>query len=213
VSNSCQGASFPFLSAYLIAAFLFVLLSADCLWPDSTLAEFQVLTVEVMTTVKEVENRSIAGARLVREAKQIAIELIGADLEFYPKIRPYHLTSEQVQTLVGGLMKVQILQHVTTPTSDGLQIMVKIKATLTTQRTEMLAQRILAKNAVAEYVQLQERYGRLNRELERWQDIMTKTSQSEVRSGAVDQIRECEKNFVLTHLSEVNFYAGLVSPQ
>ena len=174
-------------------------------------AETKVLTAEATYLMGDGETPSFAEAMALQKAKQMALEQAGTYVESYTKVQHLDLTTEEIQTIAGGVLQVGVLDKRRTLIGDGLQFYVKIKATVTTDKMEELAQRIKGKNAAEEYKKLQEDYARLNREIENWKQLVAKTPPGPEREAALDQIRDREKAFVSVQKSENAFFQRLVT--
>src|SRR5437764_7703987 len=154
---------------------LFLLLLFSVTAPLPTQAETKVLTAEATYTMGDGETPSFAEAMTLQKAKQMALEQAGTYLESFTKVQNYNLTTEEIQTIAGGVLQVEVLNKNRTFIGDGLQFYVKIKAIVTTDKMAELVQRIKGKNVAAEYKKLQEDYARLNREIENWKQLIAKT--------------------------------------
>ena len=192
-----------------------LLLSLACLCilatPLPVLAETKVLTAEATYTMSDGETPSFSEAMALQKAKQIALEQAGTYVESYTKVQNYNLTSEEIQTIAGGVLQVEVLDKSRTLIGEGLRFYIKIKATVTTDKMEELAQRIKGKNVGEEYRKLQNDYARLNKEIEGWKQLIAKTPSGQEREAALDQIREREKAFSAIQKSENAFFQQLVS--
>ncbi|NOT22789.1 MAG: hypothetical protein HOP22_08685 [Nitrospiraceae bacterium] len=193
----------PFL---LVLASLLILGS-----PLLALAETKVLTAEATYIMGDGETPSSAEAMVLQKAKQIALEQAGTYVESYTKIQNLDLTVEEIQTIAGGVLQVDVLEKKRSLVGDGLQLYIKIRAAVSTDKMQELAQRIRGKNAADEYKRLQEEYVRLSKEIETWKQLIIKTSQGAERNTALDQIREREKAFSSLQSRELAFYQQLFS--
>jgi len=174
-------------------------------------AETKVLTAEATYLMGDGETPSFAEAMALQKAKQMALEQAGTYVESYSKVQNYNLTTEEIQTIAGGVLQVEVLNKSRTLIGDGLQLYVKIKATVTTDKMAELVQRIKGKNVAEEYKRLQEDYARLNREIENWKQLVAKTPPGPEREAALDQIRDREKAFTSVQKSESAFFQRLVT--
>jgi hypothetical protein len=190
---------------------LFFLLLLVLLVPPLAQAEIKVITAEATYTMGDGETPSFAEAMALQKAKQMALEQAGTYVESFTKVQNYNLTTEEIQTIAGGILQVEVLNKSRTLIGDGLQFYVKIKATVTTDKLAELAQRIKGKNVAGEYKKLQEDYARLNREIENWKQLIAKTPPGTEREAALDQIRERGKAFVFVQKSESAFFQRLVT--
>jgi len=190
----------------LILASLFILII-----PFLAHAETKVLTAEATYLMGDGETPSFAEAMALQKAKQMALEQAGTYVESYTKVQNLDLTTEEIQTVAGGVLQVEVLDKSRTLIGDVLRFFVKIKTTVTTDKMEELAQRIKGKNVAEEYKKLQEDYARLNREIENWKQLIAKTPPGPEREAALDQIRERGKAFVSVQKSESAFFQRLVT--
>jgi hypothetical protein len=190
---------------------LFFLLLLVLLVPPLAQAEIKVITAEATYTMGDGETPSFAEAMALQKAKQMALEQAGTYVESYSKVQNYNLTTEEIQTIAGGVLQVEVLNKSRTLIGDGLQFYVKIKATVTTDKLAELAQRIKGKNVAEEYKKLQEDYARLNMDIENWKQLISKTPPGPEREVALDQIRDREKAFASVQKSESAFFQRLVT--
>jgi len=176
-------------------------------------ADTKVLTAEATYTMGDGESPSFAEAQVLQRAKQIALEQAGTYVQTYTKIHNYDLTAEEIQTIAGGVLEVQVLEKTRTLVGDGLRFYIKIKATVTTDKMEELARRIKGKNIAEDYKKLQDEYARLSKELDSWKGLVAKTPSGPEREAALDQIREREKAFARVQKNEATLFQRLVSGQ
>ena len=151
---------------------LFSLLLLVLLVPPLAQAEIKLITAEATYTMGDGETPSFAEAMALQKAKQMALEQAGTYVESYSKVQNYNLTTEEIQTITGGVLQVEVLDKSRTLIGDGLQFYVKIKAAVTTDKMAELVQRIKGKNVTEEYKKLQEDYARLNKEIENWNSLL-----------------------------------------
>lgn len=166
------------------------------------LAETKVITAEASYTMGDGESPSFAEAQVLQKAKQAALEQAGTYVETYTKIQNYDLTKDEMQMLAGGILAVEVLEKTRTMVGDGLRFYTKIKATVTTDKMEELAQRIKGMNVAQEYKKLQSEYARLSRELGEMKQIAAKATASSERQLALDRIKESEKDFAQVQKNE-----------
>ena len=188
-----------------------LLLLCVLIMPAISHAETKVLTAEATYTMGDGESPSFAEAMVLQKAKQMALEQAGTYVESYTKTKNYDLTHDEIQTIAGGVLQVEVLEKTRTLVGDGLRFYIKIKATVTTDKMEELAQRIKGKNVAEEYKKLQEDYARLNKEIETWKQLIAKTPTGLEREAALEQIQEQERAFASLQQSEATFFHRLVS--
>ena len=163
-------------------------------------ADTKVLTAKGTYTMGEGETMTFAEAMALQKAKQTALEQAGTYVESYTKVQNYQLTADEIQTIAGGVLQVEVLEKKRTLVGDGLKFFVKIKATVTTDKIQDLAERIKGKDIVHEYEQLRKDYTRLTGELEALKALIVKTPSGPDREAALEQMRERENT--LTHLQK-----------
>lgn len=166
------------------------------------LAEIKVITSEASYTMGDGESPSIAEAQVIQKAKQAALEQAGTYVEAYTKTHNYDLTTEEIQTLAGGVLDVEVLEKTRALVGEGLRFYTKIRATVITDKMEELAQRIRGKNIAQDYKNLQAEYARLSRELEKMKQIAARATVGNERQLALDRIKESEMNFVRVQENE-----------
>ena len=176
-------------------------------------ADTKTLTADASYIMGDGETPDFAEARALQKAKQTALEEAGTYVQSYTKVQNLDLTTEEIQTIAGGVLQVEVLEKTRSLVSDGLRFYTKIKATVTTEKMEELARRIKGKNVAEEYQKLQAEYARLSRELESWKQRAAKTPPGPERNAALDHIREGEKTFALVQQREVDLFQRLVSGQ
>ncbi|NOT21752.1 MAG: hypothetical protein HOP22_03365 [Nitrospiraceae bacterium] len=159
------------------------------------------------------ETPDFAEARALQKAKQAALEEAGTYVQSYTRVQNLDLTAEEIQTIAGGVLQVEVLEKTRRLVADGLRFNIKIRATVTTEKMEELARRIKGKNVAEEYTKLQTEYAKLSRELDAWKQRAAKTTQGPERNFALERIREGEKAFAQTQQSEAAFFERLVSGQ
>jgi len=201
------------LKPHLISTAPFVAFLVCLAHPLIAHAETKVITTEATYTMGDGETPSFAEAQVLQRAKQLALEQAGTYVESYTKVQNLNLTTEEIQTLAGGVMTIEVLDKSRALVGDGLKLSIKIKATVTTDKMEELARRIKGKNVAEEYQKLQAEYARLSREVETWKQLAAKTAEGPEREAALDQIRERERAFARVQQNEAVLFQRLVSGQ
>ena len=174
-------------------------------------AEIKVLTAEATYTMGDGETPSFAEAMALQKAKQMALEQAGTYVESYTKVQNYTLTTDEIQTIAGGVIQVEVLEKKRELIGDGLRHYVKIKATVTTDKIADLAQRIKGKNVAEEYKNLQEEYARLSKDIETLKQSIAKTVPGPQRNEAIQRIQERERAFAAAQENEGTLIQRLVS--
>lgn len=174
-------------------------------------AETKILTAESTYTMGDGETPSFAEAMVLQKAKQMALEEAGTYVESYTRVQNLDLTTDEIQTLAGGVLQVEVLEKNRSLIGDGVRFYVKIKATVTTDKMEELAQRIKGKNVAEEYKKLQEDYAALTEEIESIKQHLGKSTPGPERDGSLARIQAKEQSFTELQRNETAFFQRLVS--
>lgn len=172
------------------------------------LAETKTIVSEATYSMGDGETPSFAEAMALQKAKQIAVEQAGTYVESYTKVRNLDLTAEEIQTIAGGVVQVELLEKKRSAVGEGFQFFIKIKATVTTDKMEELAQRVRGRNVAEEYKRLQDNYSRLSKEFEGLTLSLARSPAGPERDAALDQIRERAREFRAIQQSETAFLNG-----
>ena len=181
------------------------------LFPLAVHAETKIIKSEAIYIMGDGETPDFAEARALQKAKQAALEEAGTYVQSYTKVKNLDLTTEEIQTVTGGVLQVEVLEKTRSLVAEGLRFYTKIRATVTTDKMEELVRRIKGKNVAEEYTKLQAEYARLSRELEIWKQNAAKTPKGLERNAALDQIRAGEKAFARIQERETELFQRLVS--
>lgn len=182
-------------------------------YPLSAFAEIKTLITEATYTMGDGESPSFAEAMALQRAKQTALEEAGTYVQSYTKSLNQDLTADEVETIAGGLLQVEVLEKTRTLIGEGLRFYTKIKATVTTDKMEELARRIKGKDVVAEYKKLQADYTQLSQELETWKQTAGKSPARAERETAYEQILAHQKALTSIWTSQDGLVRSLVSGQ
>lgn len=176
-------------------------------------AENKVVVADAIYIMGDGESPTFAETMVLQKAKQKALEEAGTYVESYTKVQNLDLTTEEIQTIAGSVLQVEVLENKRSLVGDGLQFYVKIKAIITSDKMEDLAQRIRGKNVAGEYTRLQREYARLNREIESWKTLLQKAPTGKERDAALEEIRVRERDFEGLRKEEQGFFEQVVSGQ
>jgi hypothetical protein len=203
----------PFTFAHRLPAVVLGTVSLVVLLSLSTLVQAETKTIvsEATYSMGDGETPSFAEAMVLQKAKQRALEEAGTYVESYTKVRNLDLTAEEIQTIAGGVVQVEVLEKKRSAVGEGFQFFIKIKATVTTDKMEELAQRVRGRNVAEEYKQLQDNYARLSKEFEALKLSIAKSTPGPGRDAALAQIRERESEFRSLQQSEATFFERLIS--
>ena len=192
-----------------LASFCIVVLAV----PSLVSAETKTITAEAIYIMGDGETPDFAEARVLQKAKQAALEEAGTYVESYTKVQNLDLTTEEIQTVAGGVLQVEILEKRCHLVADGLRFYAKIRAAVTSDRMEELARRIKGRDVAGEYTKLQAEYARLSSEIDAWKQRAESSPPGQKRDDALNQIRNGGQAFERLRQEEVAFFHRLVSGQ
>ncbi len=195
----------------MLASVLVLLCLVSLATVESAHADSKTITSEASYVMGDGESPSFAESMALQKAKQIALEEAGTYVESYTKIRNQDLTKDEIQTLAGGVLQVEIIEKTRTLVQDGLRVYLKIRATVTTDKMEELAQRIRGKNLAGEYRDLQTKYNSLTQEVTLLKETLAKSPSSLERETALNRIREQERSFSSLQRDETALFKKLIS--
>lgn len=173
-------------------------------------AETKTITSEATYIMGDGESPSFAEAMALQKAKQLALEEAGTYVESYTKTLNQDLTKEEIQILAGGVLQVEVLEKTRNLISEGLRVYLKIRATVTTDKMEELAQRIKGKNVAEEYKELRVKYETLTKEITELKQTIAKSPPSIERDTALNHIREREQSFTELQRDETALFKKMV---
>lgn len=179
--------------------------------PSAAYPEEKVITAEASYLMGDGETPSFAEAMVLQKAKQAALEEAGTYVQSYTKAMNFDITTEEIQTITGGLLKTEILKKTRTLVGDGVRFDITIKAIVTAEKMEELARRIKGKNVAEEYGKLQGEYARLSKELEALKQALPKLSSGTDRESALDRLQGLEKSYRVLQQTEATLFERLVS--
>jgi len=178
--------------------------------PAIASAQPQVIISEASYTMGDGETPTFAEAMVLQKAKQMALEQAGTYVESYSKTQNLDLTTEEIQTITGGVLQTEVLKKSRTVVGDGVRFDLKIKATVTTDKMEELAQQVRAKDVAGEYKKLRDQYALLTKEIEILKQEIARRPQGAEREAALEKIREYEKAFGTVQKDEGALFQRLV---
>jgi hypothetical protein len=195
----------------LVGLLAFVTILTILFAPGAAYPEGTVITARASYVMGDGETPSFAEAMVLQKAKQTALEEAGTYVQSYTKAMNFDITTEEIQTITGGLLKTEILKKTRTLVGDGVRFDITIKAIVTAEKMEELARRIKGKNVAEEYGKLQGEYARLSKELEAFKQALPKLSSGADRDTTLDQLRDREKSFRTLQAREAKFFEQLTS--
>lgn len=175
------------------------------------LAETKSTEAEAWYTMGDGETPAFAEAMVLQKAKQMALEQVGTYVQSYTHMRNFDLTVDEIKTVAGGVLRTEVVERYRALQGQGLRLGVKIKATVTTDRMEELAQRVRDGQLTSDYKRLQEDYAKLFGILEDLKKQIASSVTESERVVAIEKIRNVERNFQDIRSTEAAFNRRLLS--
>src|SRR5688572_28131592 len=123
-------------------ALLVILLTATATPAAFPSNDPETIIAEATYIMGDGETANFAEAMVLQRAKQSALEEAGTYIESYTSSVGQDLTRDEVQTIAGGVLQVEVLDRKRTLVSDGLRLYLKIRAVIATDNIQELAERI-----------------------------------------------------------------------
>ena len=194
-------------SVFSVFFFIHISLSIPCL------ADIKIIVAEATYLMGDGETPASAEARVLQEAKRQALEQAGTYVQVYTRLKNFSLTDAEITTVAGGLIQVIVLDSHRKLLNDGLQFSTKIEAKIRTDNIEAFVKKIRDRNIADQYVELQQNYQRLKREVDELKKNMVSPQDTEKREALLDQLRKKEQTFVEVIREESRFFRHLEGGQ
>lgn len=197
-------------SIILCAVFTFLkLLSFSPCSP--VFAETRTIFTEAEYIMGDGQTPTFAESMVLQKAKILAVEQAGTYVETYTRIHNLDLAREEINTVAGGVISVEVLERSRTLATEGLRFSIKIKAAVDTQNVDALIGRVRGKPAGQEYAKLLAEYGALAKEVEQLKAQAAATSPGLGLQTVLDRIRIAEKSFAAVQAKEAGLFKRLIA--
>jgi len=181
------------------------------LLPFSAYADSQYVIVEGMHVMGDGETVIFAEDMAIQKAKRMAIEQAGTYVETYTKAHNFNLSVDEISTIAGGVLKVDVLESGRSLVGNALQVSVKIRAEVSSDQMDNLVDRIKGKNVANEYKRLQTQYDRLSKEFESLKQKMAEAHSFPEREATLIQVQERTNEFRSLQKEESALFSRLIS--
>lgn len=181
------------------------------LLPFTAYADLQYVTADGMHIMGDGETVIFAEDMAIQKAKRMAVEQAGTYVETYTKTLNLDLSVDEINTIAGGVLKVDVLERSRSLVGNALQISVKIRAEVSSDQMDNLVGRIKGKNVANEYKRLQTQYDRLSKELESLKQKMAGAYSSPEREATLIQVQERTQEFRSLQKEESALFSRLIS--
>ncbi len=171
----------------------------------------RIIVTEATYIMGDGETPSFAEIMALQKAKQVALEQAGTYLQSVTTVQNYRLTSDEIQTLAGGLIKVEVLEKKRTIVDDGVRVWIKIQAVVDADQVQVLADRVKGKTVAADYKKLQDDYIQLGQDIEKWRQLVAKAPAARERDVALEQMQEQQKKLARLQQQEATLIQRIVS--
>jgi tetratricopeptide (TPR) repeat protein len=147
---------------HILGFFILILLSL----PFNAFPETKEIISEGTYNMGDGETPTVAESRALLQAKRIAIEQAGTYIESYSKVKNFQLTGDEIQVLASGVMEVTILNKKRTVVGDGLNFWIKISARVSSDKIDVMANRVKERMIVEDYKRLQTDFEKSKNEID-----------------------------------------------
>jgi tetratricopeptide (TPR) repeat protein len=158
-------------------------------------AEVKEITSEGTYNMGDGETPTVAESRALLQAKRVAVEQAGTYIESYSKIQNFQLTQDEIQVLASGVMEVTILDRKRTVVGDGINFWVKIKARVSTDKIDAMANRVKERTIIEDYKKLQKDYEKGQKEIDDLKKRLREAKSEGVKKQVEAKITYEEKQF------------------
>ena len=134
-------------------------------FPTSGYAEIKEIIAEGTYSMGDGETPLVAEERCLLAAKRAAIEQAGTYVQSYSEIKNYQLTADEVQVIASGITEVTVLDKRRTMDGKSINFWVKIKAAVTTDNIEDMADKVKSVSISEDYKKLQGDYAKSQQEV------------------------------------------------
>jgi tetratricopeptide (TPR) repeat protein len=185
----------PHLRIFLFIIFLLAVL------PVTAHAETKVITAEGSYVMGDGETIVLAEARALQQAKRQAVEQAGSYISSYSKTRNFDLTADEVEGISAGVLTTEVLEKKRTLIGDALQVYVKIKATVTTDKVLELVAQIRSKGTdydqlVRNYKDMQTQYGQLSAQIDSLKQQLAQADTDEKKRPILFRLTTAERRYL-----------------
>lgn len=173
------------------------------------LADSKTIVSEGTYSMGDGETPTVAEARALQNAKRMAVEQAGTYLQSSTVIRNMQVTSDELQSIAGALMEVEVLEKKRTLVGDGFHFYVKIKATVKPEKVSDLVTQLKQTRSgelpdiVRQYKEMQTKFDQVTKEIDALKRQLTNAKTKEQQEKVVAGLATQEQKFMAIELNKL----------
>ncbi len=158
-------------------------------------AETKEIVAEGIYVMGDGETPIVAESRAVEQAKRMALEEAGTYVKSYSRVKNFQIADDEIEVLASGMMEISILDKKRSIEADAVKFWVRIKAVVTPDKIEIVAERVKEQGLGQEYKELKEAYDKSQAEVTRLKEQLAATKMEPERKEIIGKIGLQEKEF------------------
>jgi len=158
-------------------------------------AETKEIVAEGTYVMGDGETPIVAEGRAVEQAKRLAVEQAGAYVKSYSHVKNFEIAEDEIEVLASGMMEISVLDKKRSIEADAVKFWVKIKAVVTPDKIEIIAEKVRGQGLGQEYKELKEAYDKSQAEVTRLKEQLAATKVEPERKKIIGKISLKEKEF------------------
>jgi len=158
-------------------------------------AETKEIVAEGIYVMGDGETPIVAESRAVEQAKRAALEEAGTYVKSYSLVKNFQVAEDDIEVLASGMMQISILDKKRSIEADAVKFWVRIKAVVTPDKIEIVAEKVKGQGLGQEYKELKEAYDKSQAEVTRLKEQLAATKVEPERREIISRISLKEKEF------------------
>jgi len=141
------------------------------------------------------ETPIIAEDRAVEQAKRLAVEQAGTYVKSYSRVKNFEIAEDEIEVLASGMLEISILDKKRMVEANAIKFWVKLKATVTSDKMDVIVERIRENGIGQEYKQMKEAYDKSQEELAALKEQLAAAKGEPERKEIIGKLNNHEKVF------------------
>jgi tetratricopeptide (TPR) repeat protein len=158
-------------------------------------AETKEIVAEGTYIMGDGETPIIAEGRAVEQAKRYAVEQAGTYVKSYSRVKNFVIAEDEIEVLASGMLEITILDKKRTVEAEAVKFWVKLKATVTPDKIDVIVERIRENGIGQEYARIKDAYDKSQAELARLKEQLAVAKEEPERKKIIGEFSVQEKEF------------------
>lgn len=158
-------------------------------------AETKEIVAEGTYIMGDGETPIIAEGRAVEQAKRYAVEQAGTYVKSYSRVKNFKIAEDEIEVIASGMLEISILDKKRMVEADAVKFWVKIKATVKSDKIDVIVERIRENGIGQEYEQIKDAYDKSQAELAKLKEQLAAAKAEPERKEIIDKLSVQEKGF------------------